>query len=92
MAETAQDKLDTLVIRVKKVRRWLVALSVLRVAALCLIFISAYVGVYAWLDHRFHFGQTGRITALILLIAGIALILHQLTKRLISHMVRPAGS
>lgn len=86
MAETAQDKLDALVVRVKKVRRWLVTLSVLRVAALCLVFVSAYIGVYAWLDHRFHFDQMDRIIALILLIAGIVLILHQLTKRLISHI------
>ncbi len=86
MAETTQDKLDALVVRVKKVRRWLVTLAVLRVAALCLIFVSAYIGIYAWLDHRFHFGQTGRITALILLIAGFALILHQLTKRLVNHI------
>ncbi|MBN2313508.1 MAG: hypothetical protein JXM79_06235 [Sedimentisphaerales bacterium] len=86
MAETAQDRLDALVARVKKVRRWLVTLAVLRVAALCLIFVSAYIGVYAWLDHRFNFGQTGRITALILLIFSLVLILHQLTKRLIRHI------
>jgi len=86
MAQTAQEKLDSLVLRVKKVRRWLVTLAVLRVAALCLIFVSAYIGVYAWLDHRFNFDQTGRIAALFLLIAGLAVLVHRLTKLLLGHI------
>ena len=86
MAQTEQDRLDTLVLRVKKVRRWLVTLAVLRVAALCLIFVSAYIGVYAWLDHRFNFDQTGRIAALFLLIAGLAVLVHRLTKLLLGHI------
>ena len=86
MAERAQEKLDALVARVKKVRRWLVTLAILRVAALCLIFVSAYIGIYAWLDHRFNFDHTGRIAALFLLIAGLALLVHRLTKILFGHI------
>ncbi|MHC4704756.1 MAG: hypothetical protein ACYTFQ_29775, partial [Planctomycetota bacterium] len=74
MPETAQDKLDALVGRVGKVRRWLIALAIMKIAALCLIFVSAYVGVYAWLDHRVNFDERGRVIALVLLIAGIAVL------------------
>ena len=86
MSETAEDKLNALVGRVGKVRRWLIALVVLRIAALCLIFTSAYIGIYAWLDHRFNFGEVERATALILLLAGIGFLLHRLTKLLLSQV------
>lgn len=92
MTETAQDRLDSLVVRVKKVRRWLVTLAILRVAALSLLFVSAYIGVYAWLDHRFNFNQTGRIAALFLLIAGLALLVHRLTKLLLGHISSSAAA
>jgi len=86
MPEIAEDKLNALVGRVGKVRRWLVALSILKVAALCLVFASAYIGVYAWLDHRFNFGEVGRVAALVLLLAGLGLLLHRLTKLLLRHV------
>ncbi|MEA3226593.1 MAG: hypothetical protein U9Q07_11645, partial [Planctomycetota bacterium] len=86
MPETTEDKLNALVGRVGKVRQWLVALEILKIAALCLIFVSVYVGVYAWLDHRLNFGERGRVIALVLLIAGIAGLLHRLTKLLLSHI------
>ncbi len=82
MAENVEEKLNDLVARVGKVRRWLVALAVLKVAALCLVFVSVYVGVYAWLDHRRNFDEIGRIIAFILLLAGLILILLRLTKSL----------
>ncbi|MHC4555791.1 MAG: hypothetical protein ACYTFW_01685 [Planctomycetota bacterium] len=86
MAKNVEDKLNALVARVGKVRRWLVSLAILKVAALCLIFVSVYVCVYAWLDHQFNFGEIGRIIAFILLVAGIVLLLHRLTKLLLSHV------
>ena len=86
MAESVQERLDILVARVRKVRRWLVALAILRVAALCLIFVSVYIGIYAWLDHRLHFGQAIRILAFVLLLAGIALLLRRLMRLLLSHI------
>ena len=86
MPENAEDKLNALVSRVGKVKRWLVALAVLKVAALCLVFASAYIGVYAWLDHRLNFGEVGRVTALVLLLAGLGLLLHRLTKLLLRHV------
>ncbi len=86
MPETAEDKLDALAGRVGKVRRWLVTLAILKVAALCLVFASAYIGVYAWLDHRFNFGEVGRVAALVILLAGIGLLLHQLTRLLLRHV------
>jgi hypothetical protein len=86
MAEDVEEKLNALVARVVKVRRWLVALTILKVAALCLIFVSVYTGFYAWLDHRLNFAEIGRITAFVLLVAGLVLLLHKLTKLLVGHV------
>jgi hypothetical protein len=86
MAENAEEKLNALVWRVGKVRRWLMMLAILKVAALCFIFISIFIGFYAWLDHRLVFGQNARIIAFIMLISGLAVLLHRLTKLLISHV------
>lgn len=86
MTEAAEHKLDALVARVRKVRRWLVTLAVLKVTALCLLFVSCYVGVYAWLDHRLHFDTIGRIIALALLVAGVVIMLYKLTRLLLGHM------
>jgi hypothetical protein len=86
MAENVEEKLNALVGRVGKVRRWLMMLAILKVAALCFIFVSVFIGFYAWLDHRFIFNETGRIIAFIMLIAGLAFLLHRLTKLLISHV------
>ena len=86
MAENAEDKLNALVVRVGKVRRWLVTLAILKVAALCLIFVSVFTGFYAWLDHRLNFDEIARITAFILLVAGLAFLLHRLTKLLLGHI------
>jgi hypothetical protein len=86
MPENVEEKLNTLVGRVGKVRRWLVMLVILKVVALCLIFVSVFTGLYAWLDHRLIFDETARIIAFIMLIAGLALLLHRLTKLLISHI------
>ena len=38
MTGAVQDKLNALVDRVKKVRRWLAALAILKIAALCVVF------------------------------------------------------
>ncbi|TKJ33421.1 MAG: hypothetical protein CEE38_20685 [Planctomycetes bacterium B3_Pla] len=86
MTKTAEHKLNALVARVGKVRRWLVTLAILKVAALCLIFVSLYVGVYAWLDHRLNFDQVGRIIAFVLLVAGLVLIFQRLTRLLLRHI------
>ena len=86
MAENVEEKLDALVWRVGKVRRWLMTLAILKVAALCFIFVSVFIGFYAWLDHRFIFNETGRIIAFVMLFAGLAILLHRLTKLLISHI------
>ncbi|MGB2863876.1 MAG: hypothetical protein WBC05_11170 [Sedimentisphaerales bacterium] len=86
MAENVEDKLNALVARVGKVRRWLMTLAILRVAALCLIFVSVFTGFYAWLDHRLNFDEIARIAAFILLVAGLAFLLHRLTKLLLGHI------
>ena len=85
-SKPAVGGLDALVTRVAKVRRWLVTLAVLKVAALCLVFVSMYVGVYAWLDHRRNFDEIGRTIAFILLLAGLVLLLYRLTKWLLVHV------
>lgn len=86
MTEKVEDKLNALVARVGKVRRWLVTLAILRIAALCLIFVSVFTGFYAWLDHRLNFDEIARITAFILLLAGLALLLYRLTKLFLGHI------
>ncbi len=86
MAENVEEKLNALVARVGKVRRWLVTLAILKVAAMCLIFVSVFTGFYAWLDHRLNFDEIARITAFILLVAGLAFLLHRLTKLLLGHI------
>ncbi len=86
MSETAEDKLNSLVGRVGRVRRWLVALAILKVGALSMLFASAYIGVYAWLDHRLNFGEIGRVIALVFLLSGLGLLLHRLTRLLLSRV------
>src|SRR4030042_183661 len=86
MAENVEEKLNALVARVGKVRRWLVTIAILKVAALCLIFVSVFTGFYAWLDHRLNFDEIARIISFILLIAGLVFLLHRLTKLLLGHI------
>jgi len=86
MPENVEEKLNALVARVGKVRRWLVTLAILKVAALCLIFVSVFTGFYAWLDHRLNFDEIARIAAFILLLTGLAFLLRRLTKLLLGHV------
>ncbi len=76
MATGVDDILNDLIARVGRVRRWLLALSALRIAALGLACVSLYVGAYAWLDHHVHFGTLGRASALVLFLALIAVGLY----------------
>ena len=86
MTANVENKLSALVARVGRVRFWLVALSVLKVAALSLVFVSVYVGIYAWLDHRFHFGEYSRIIAFVLLVGGVVFLLYRLVRQLCGHI------
>jgi rubrerythrin len=86
MTEKVENKLNGLVRRVRKVRQWLVMLAVLKVAALCLIFVSLFVGIYSWLDHHLRFGTAGRMTAFVLLAMGIVFLLSKLTRLLLGHI------
>jgi len=86
MAENAQEKLEVLIARIKKVRRLLLALAILKVAGLSTVFVSGYIGIYAWLDHHVNFGIFGRITAFLLLLAGSTFLLYKLARYLVSHI------
>jgi len=72
VAADADDILNELVARIGRVRYWLVALGVLKTAAIGLACVCLYIGLYAWLDHHAHFGHLGRLAALLLLIALFA--------------------
>jgi hypothetical protein len=72
MATDAERTLNDLIARVGRVRRWLLAISALRSAALGLAFVSLYVGVYALLDHQIRFGRFGRVAAFVLFAALLA--------------------
>lgn len=76
MASGVDDILDDLIARVGRVRAWLLALSTLRIAAVGLACVSAYIGLYAWLDHHVHFGTLGRVLSLVLFIAMIGVGLY----------------
>jgi len=82
MAVKVENRMEVLVARVGKVRRWLAAIAILKVAAVCMLFACGYIGAYVWLDHRFNFGFTGRIIALLVLIVGTAVILYKLSRLL----------
>jgi len=83
MAVNIQNRMEVLVVRVGKVRRWLAAIAVLKVAAICMVFACGYIGAYVWLDHQFNFGFFGRIIALLLLIIGSAFVIYKLSRLLI---------
>jgi hypothetical protein len=72
MAADVERTLNDLIARVGRVRRWLLAISALRSAALGLTFVSLYVGIYALLDHQVRFGRLGRIAAFVLFAAMMA--------------------
>jgi hypothetical protein len=72
MAADVEPTLNDLIARVGRVRRWLLAISALRSAALGLAFVSLYVGVYALLDHQIRFGRSGRVAAFVLFAAMLA--------------------
>ncbi len=82
MADIVDNILDDLIGRVAKVRRWLLALSVLKTAALWLVSISLYIGLYALVDHRVHFGTSGRLLALVLLVLLLVALSYYLIRTL----------
>jgi hypothetical protein len=77
------NKMNLLVARVSKVRRWLAAIAIFKVAAVCMLFVCGYIGVYIWLDHRLNFGGLERIIALLLLVAGAAIVGYKLSRMLL---------
>ncbi len=82
MADLVDYILNDLIARVGKVRRWLLALGVLKTAALWLVCISLYIGLYALIDHRAHFGTSGRLLALVLLVLLLAGLSYYLVRTL----------
>ncbi|MBM4025359.1 MAG: hypothetical protein FJ280_08120 [Planctomycetes bacterium] len=84
MDHDIDDILNSLVARVHRVRGWLLALGVLKSAAVGLACLCAYVGLYAWIDHYAHLGPGGRLTALlvlVLLLAGLGWLLVRTLRR-----------
>jgi len=86
MGQTVEEQLERLVGKVAKVRRWLVTLAVLKVAVWCMVCVSAYIGIYAWLDHLFNFQPLGRFMALILMLGGLACLIWWLRRSLVKHI------
>jgi hypothetical protein len=84
MSSDVDDILNRLIARVHRVRCWLLALGVLKSAAVGLACLCAYIGLYAWIDHHAHFNHWGRLTALlvlVLLLAGLGWLLVRMLRR-----------
>lgn len=56
---------------------------VLKIAAVWLVSMSAYIGIYVWLDHQVNFGPAGRMIAFLILLAGSSMVLYFLIKFLV---------
>jgi hypothetical protein len=82
MVVKAENILDDLIVRVARVRYWLVALGVLKTAAIGLAGLCLYVGLYAWIDHHAHFGHAARLCALLVLLALLAVLGYLLVRAL----------
>lgn len=63
----------------------------LKIAAVWLVSMSAYIGIYVWLDHRINFGPAGRVTAFLILLAGSGAVLYFLIRSLLYH-ISPAAA
>jgi len=84
MSSDVDDILNHLIARVHRVRCWLLALGVLKSAAVGLACLCTYIGLYAWIDHHAHFNHWGRLTALLvlaLLLAGLGWLLVRVLRR-----------
>jgi len=86
MSEPIDFRLRMLVGRVRLVRRWLIALTILKVAALSLLFVVVFVGAYSWIDHRVHLPSYVRAAALVGLYGGLLVLLWRLGRRLLGHI------
>jgi hypothetical protein len=82
MAAKAENILDNLIGRIARVRWWLVALGVLKTAAVGLACVCLYVGLYAWIDHHAHFDHAGRLLALLVLLVLMAVLVYSLVRAL----------
>ncbi len=88
MSSDVDDILNHLIARVHRVRCWLLALGVLKSAAVGLACLCAYIGLYAWIDHHAHFNHWGRLTALLvlfLLLACLGCLLVRTLRRDMKH-------
>ncbi len=86
MARSIDENLNALIDRVGKVRRWLVAMAILKVAALCVLFVVVYVVGYSLLDHHYNFGVLGRVMGLALLVGAVGILLYGLVRLLLVHV------
>ncbi len=82
MAVDVDSALEDLIARVGRVRRWLIALGVMKTAALGLACVSVYSASYAWLDHRMHFGHWERLAACAVFVALLASLVYYLVRAL----------
>jgi hypothetical protein len=82
MPTHAEDTLNDLMARLGGVRRWLLALRMLKTTAAWMIAISVHVNLYALADHRLHFGRMGRLAALAGLLALLTILFHRLFRML----------
>jgi len=92
MTKDAQTALNELVQRVGTVRKWLVALVLVKTAAAGVAFVTLYIGAYALADHYLHFGAAARVAALAAFAAGAITLCVLLVKSLMAHVSASAAA
>ncbi len=86
MATDVQQRLRSIYGNVRRVRRWLVLRTVLEVAVICLGIFMGYIGLYSYLDHRFHLAMPARVGALAVLAIIVAGMAYRLMRQLLPHL------
>ncbi len=86
MTDSTQTLLQDLVERVKGVRRWLVALALLKAGAAACLGIALFITLYILVDHWIHLGVVGRLLSLAILLAGLIGVLFYVLRSLVGHI------
>ncbi len=83
--DDTEKRLRGLVGRVQAIRRKMFTLNILKLFAVCGLWVVLYAALYAWLDHRMQFGIALRLAALVVFGIGLITIILQFSRLLLAH-------